>query len=217
MNNSIEIEFACDLETPPRTPRIFNLLQIRPVVHSEESSTISLEDVKPEDTIIYSESALGHGVFRDISDLVYVKPESFNPSRNRDLSVIIENLNSSLAAQGKGYVLIGPGRWGSTDPWLGIPVKWAQISAVRLIVESGLENYRIDPSQGTHFFQNLTSFGVGYFNINPFIDEGYYDVDYLNSLRPVYEDDALRHVRFEKAIDIRIDGRTNKGVIMKPE
>ncbi|NLN30540.1 MAG: phosphoenolpyruvate synthase [Bacteroidales bacterium] len=217
MNNSIEIEFAGDLETPPGSPRIFNLLQIRPVVHSEESGTISLDDVKPEDTIIYSESALGHGVFRNISDLVYVKPESFDPARNMDLSVIIENLNSSLAARGKGYVLIGPGRWGSADPWLGIPVKWAQISAVRLIVESGLENYRIDPSQGTHFFQNLTSFGVGYFNINPFIDEGYYDVDYLNSMSPVYEDEALRHVCFEKAIDIRIDGRTNRGVIMKPE
>jgi CheY-like chemotaxis protein len=217
MNNSIEIEFAGDLETPPGSPRIFNLLQIRPVIHSEESGTISLEDVKPEDTIIYSESALGHGIFRDISDLVYVKPESFDPARNRDLSVIIENLNSSMAGQGKGYVLIGPGRWGSADPWLGIPVKWAQISAVRLIVESGLENYRIDPSQGTHFFQNLTSFGVGYFNINPFIDEGYYDVDYLNNIKPVYEDEVLRHVRFEKDIDIRIDGRTNRGVIMKPE
>lgn len=217
MNNSIEIEFAGDLETPPGTPRIFNLLQIRPVIHSEESGTTNLGDVKPEDTIIYSESALGHGLFRDISDLVYVKPDSFDPAKNRDLSVIIENLNSILAGQGRGYVLIGPGRWGSADPWLGIPVKWAQISAVRLIVESGLENYRIDPSQGTHFFQNLTSFGVGYFNINPFIDEGYYDVDYLNNIKPVYEDEVLRHIRFEKDIDIRIDGRTNRGVIMKPE
>ena len=114
------------------------------------------------------------------------------------------------------YVLIGPGRWGSTDPWLGIPVKWAQISAARIIVESGLKNYRIDPSQGTHFFQNLTSFGVGYLTINPYINEGYYDVDYLNRLDVVYEDSFIRHIHFDKPLEIMIDGRRHKGAIMKP-
>jgi hypothetical protein len=167
-------------------------------------------------TIVYSESALGNGVFRGISDLVYVKPESFNASNNKNVAVEIEKINTLFVKQGKGYVLIGPGRWGSTDPWLGIPVKWPQISAARIIIESGLKNYRIDPSQGTHFFQNLTSFRVGYFTINPYINEGYYNVGFLNSLDPVYEDNYIRHVRFNDSLEIMIDGRNHKGVILKP-
>ncbi len=216
MNNPIEIEFAANLEVPPGTPKIFNFLQIRPIVHSDETSSINLENVKPEDTIVFSESALGNGVFKGVHDLLYVKPESFNSARNKDISVIIENLNSRFVRDAKGYILVGPGRWGSKDPWLGIPVKWQQISAARIIIESGLKNYRIDPSQGTHFFQNLTSFRVGYFTVNPYINEGYYDVDYLNSLNVVYEDEFLRQVRFEKPLEIMIDGKRHKGAIMKP-
>ncbi len=216
MNNPIEIEFAANLEVPPGTPKIFNFLQIRPIVHSEETYNINLENVKPEDTIVFSESALGNGIFRGVHDLLYVKPESFNSARNKDISIIIENLNSQFVRDSKGYILIGPGRWGSTDPWLGIPVKWQQISAARIIIESGLKNYRIDPSQGTHFFQNLTSFRVGYFTVNPFINEGYFDVDYLNNLRVIYEDEFIRHVRFEKPLEIMIDGKRHMGAIMKP-
>ncbi len=114
-------------------------------------------------------------------------------------------------------MLVGPGRWGSNDPWLGIPVKWPQISAARVIVESGLEHYRIDPSQGTHFFQNLTSFRVGYFTINPFLKDGYYDLDFLASQTPFYEDDVIRHIRFEQPLVIMIDGKKNLGVVMKPQ
>jgi CheY-like chemotaxis protein len=216
MNNPIEIEFAANLEVSPGTPRIFNFLQIRPIVHTDETYFINLENLRPEDTIVFSDSALGHGIFKGVYDLVYVKPESFSAARNKDVSGIIENLNSQFVRDGKGYILIGPGRWGSTDPWLGIPVKWQQISAARIIIESGLKNYRIDPSQGTHFFQNLTSFRVGYFTINPYIKEGYYDVDYLNSLNVIYEDEFIRHVRFEKPLEIMIDGKRHKGAIMKP-
>ena len=216
MNNPIEIEFAANLETPSGSPKIFNFLQIRPIVNSDETYNINLDIVTREQTIIFSESALGNGVFKGIQDLVYVKPESFNANQNKDVAVIIENLNSAFMKQGLGYVLVGPGRWGSTDPWLGIPVKWQQISAARIIIESGLKNYRIDPSQGTHFFQNLTSFRVGYFTINPYINEGYYDVEYLNSLNVVYEDEFIRHVRFEKPLEIMIDGKRHKGAIMKP-
>ncbi len=216
MNSPIEIEFAVNLETPPGTPKIFNFLQIRPIVHSDETYSINLENVKAEDTIIFSDSALGHGVFKGIHDLVYLKPESFNAARNKTVAGIIENLNSGFTKEVKGYVLIGPGRWGSTDPWLGIPVKWPQISSARIIIESGLKNYRIDPSQGTHFFQNLTSFGVGYFTINPYINEGYYDIDYLNRLNVVYEDSFIRHVHFEKPLEIMIDGKRHKGAILKP-
>jgi CheY-like chemotaxis protein len=216
MNNPIEIEFAANLEVPPGTPKIFNFLQIRPIVHSDETYNINLENVKPEETIVFSESALGNGIFKGIHDLLYVKPESFNSARNKDISIIIENLNSQFVRDSKGYILIGPGRWGSTDPWLGIPVKWQQISAARIIIESGLKNYRIDPSQGTHFFQNLTSFRVGYFTVNPFINEGYYDVDYLNNLMVIYEDEFIRHVHFEKPLEIMIDGKRHMGAIMKP-
>ena len=216
MNNPVEIEFACNLETPPGSPKIFNFLQIRPIVHSDETYSINLENITKEQTIVYSESALGHGLFKGIRDVIYVRPESFNPALNKNTAVIIENLNSKFTKEGTGYVLIGPGRWGSTDPWLGIPVQWQQISAARIIIESGLKNYRIDPSQGTHFFQNLTSFGVGYFTINPYINEGYYDVDYLNNQEVVYEDSIVRHVRFPRPLEIKVDGKRHKGAIMKP-
>jgi hypothetical protein len=216
MNNPVEIEFAANLETPPGTPKIFSFLQIRPIVHTEETVNINLNNIKPESTIVYSESALGNGTFKGIYDLVYVRPESFNAANNKNVAMEIENINSQFVKQGTGYVLVGPGRWGSSDPWLGIPVIWPQISAARIIIESGLKNYRIDPSQGTHFFQNLTSFRVGYFTINPYIKEGSYDVEFLNSLEAVYENNYLRHVRFENPLEIMIDGRKHKGVILKP-
>jgi CheY-like chemotaxis protein len=216
MNNPVEIEFACNLETPPGSPKIFNFLQIRPIVHSDETYSINLENINREQAIVCSESALGHGLFKGIRDVIYVRPESFNPALNKDTVSVIENLNSKFMKEGTGYVLIGPGRWGSTDPWLGIPVQWQQISAARIIIESGLKNYRIDPSQGTHFFQNLTSFRVGYFTINPYINEGFYDVDFLNSQEAVYEDNIVRHVRFSKPLEIMVDGKRHKGAIMKP-
>jgi len=216
MNNPIEIEFAANLETPPGAPKVFNFLQIRPIVYTEETLNINLDHIKEEETIIYSESALGNGVFKGIHDLVYIKPESFNAANNKSVAIEIEKINASFVKQGKGYVLIGPGRWGSTDPWLGIPVKWPHISAARIIIESGLKNYRIDPSQGTHFFQNLTSFRVGYITINPYINEGYYDVEFLNKLDVIYEDSFIRHVRFKNPLEIMIDGKKHKGVILKP-
>jgi len=216
MNNPIEMEFAVNLETAAGAPKIFNFLQIRPVVHTEEGHSINLDHVKPEETIVYSESALGNGVFKGIHDVVYVKPESFNAANNKNVVNEIEKVNVGFVKEGTGYILIGPGRWGSADPWLGIPVKWPQISAARIIIESGLKNYRIDPSQGTHFFQNLTSFRVGYFTINPFIKEGYYDVDYLNRMEVKYEDNFIRHVRFQNPLDNDRRGRKHKGAILKP-
>ncbi|HVN58594.1 MAG TPA: PEP/pyruvate-binding domain-containing protein [Bacteroidales bacterium] len=216
MNNPIEIEFAANLETQPGTPRIFNFLQIRPIVNNDQSYNFDIDKVSHDQTIIYSESALGNGIFKGIKDVVYIKPESFNAAHSEKIATDIEKINGTFVRNSTGYVLIGPGRWGSSDPWLGIPVKWPQISSARLIIESGLKNYRIDPSQGTHFFQNLTSFRVGYFTINPFNKEGYYDVEYLNRQNVVYEDEYIRHISFEKPLEILIDGRRHKGVIMKP-
>ncbi|MDY0097613.1 MAG: PEP/pyruvate-binding domain-containing protein [Bacteroidales bacterium] len=215
MNNPIEIEFAANLETPPGTPKVFNFLQIRPIVHSDEICDINLDSIITDDTIIYADSALGNGVIKGIYDLVYIKPDSFNPADNKEIAVEIEKINARFVREGTNYILIGPGRWGSADSWLGIPVRWPQISAARVIVESGLKNYRIDPSQGTHFFQNLTSFRVGYFTINPYINEGYYDVDYLDKQKVIYENSFLRHVRFDSPLEVMIDGKNHRGVIMK--
>lgn len=216
MNHPIEIEFAANLETPPGTPKIFNFLQIRPIVQNDQVYLVDVDKVKPEETIIYSESALGDGVFKGIKDIIYLKPESFNPAYSEKIAMEIEKINSAFARESTGYVLAGPGRWGSSDPWLGIPVKWPQISSARVIVEAGLKNYRIDPSQGTHFFQNLTSFRVGYFTVNPYSGDGFFDVEWLNSQSAFYEDQYIRHVRFEKPLEIFVDGRKHKGIVMKP-
>ncbi len=217
MNNPIEIEFAVDLDTPKGQPATFYFLQIRPIVHGEQKVDINFDEINIENTIVYSESALGYGTFTNIKDFVYVKPEGFKASDNKAIALGIEKINEKFIKEEKNYVLTGPGRWGSSDHWLGIPIKWPQISMARVIIESGLENYHIDPSQGTHFFQNLTSFRVGYFNINPHFREGFYDVNYLNSQPAHYETEYLRHIRFEYPFKIQIDGRLNKGVIFKPE
>jgi CheY-like chemotaxis protein len=215
MGKPVEIEFAVDLNRPPNDPKIFYCLQIRPIVDNKESVTTDLEKVPKENTILYSKSALGNGAITDLCDIIYIKPESFNPAKNTEMVERISRINDQFRIEQKNYILIGPGRWGSQDPWLGIPVKWPQISAARVIVESGLENYRIDPSQGTHFFQNLTSFRVGYFTINPFLNDGYYDLQYLNNMPAVYEDEFIRHIRFEQPLLVEIDGKKNLGVIYK--
>ena len=217
MNLPIEIEFAVDMDVAPGDPFIFNFLQIRPIVDTDHSCQIDMEGVDPDSAILYSKSALGNGEFTGIRDLVYVKPESWDASASRDIAGIMEKINAGFRERGQAYVLVGPGRWGSSDPWLGIPVKWSQISAARIIVESGLENYRIDPSQGTHFFQNLTSFQVGYMTINPFIQDGTYHPERLAAMDAVYEDDYVKHVRFEGELRILIDGRTNRGAVMEAE
>ena len=213
----VEIEFAVELNKVKGQPDIFNLLQIRPIVESKERVDVKIEEIKYEETILYSHAALGNGTVNDLHDIVYVKTNTFDPSRNSETVTKIAALNDKFLAMHKQYVLVGPGRWGSSDPWLGIPVKWPQIAAARLIVESGLENYRIDPSQGTHFFQNLTSFRVGYFTIHPYIKDGFFDVDYLDSLPAEYEDELIRHVHFNDPLKMIINGRTNSGVLMRPK
>jgi CheY-like chemotaxis protein len=217
MNNAIEIEFAVNITPDKEAFNIFNLLQIRPVVENNETISEDLSLIAPEKTIISCEKALGNGIIDDIKDLIYVKPESFDAKNNRTIADIIGKLNEQFLNENKNYILTGPGRWGSSDPWLGIPVKWAQISAARLIVEAGLENYRIDPSQGTHFFQNLTSYRVGYFTINPYIQDGFLNLDFLNALEAEYEDEYIRHVRFSNPAVIKISGKKNRGVVMKPK
>jgi len=217
MNLPIEIEFAANLQNKPGSIGVFSFLQIRPIVDNDQSKTYNISEIEKDKTLIYSNSALGNGMIKGMRDLVYVKPENFQASENENLAKMVGEINLRMQQEGRNYILIGPGRWGSADPWLGIPVKWHQISEARLIVESGLENYRIDPSQGTHFFQNLTSFGVGYFTVNPFIEDGFFDLDYLNKLKAVFENDRIRHIRFEKDLEVLINGTSNNGVVFKPE
>jgi hypothetical protein len=216
MNNPIEIEFAVSVNNNGNNnENIFYLLQIRPIVGSQESINVDMSSIEKEQTILKSDLALGHGIIDDICDFVYVKSKSFNPAKTMQIADIVGKINDEFIASDNNYILLGPGRWGSSDSWLGIPVRWAQISAARLIIESGLKDYRVDPSQGTHFFQNLTSFEVGYFTINDAIDQGYFDEEYLNKMPAIYEDEFVRHVRFEKPVQILIDGKKGVGAIMK--
>ena len=221
MGRPIEIEFAVNIdpvraEQSPTPTATFYLLQIRPIVDNKEVMEEDLTLVGQEDTILSSTSVLGHGIVTDVQDIIYVKTGAFSSSNNQLIAYDIEKINRKFAAEEKNYVLVGAGRWGSSDSWLGIPVKWPHISNARVIVECGLENYRVDPSQGTHFFQNLTSFGVGYFTINPFKGDGWFDEEYLNSLPAVEETEYLRHVRFDKPIVIKMDGKKSLGVVLKP-
>ena len=219
MGRPIEIEFAVNIdpvraEQSPAPTATFYLLQIRPIVDNKEVMEEDLTLVGQEDTILSSTSVLGHGIVTDVQDIIYVKTGAFSSSNNQLIAYDIEKINRKFTAEEKNYVLVGPGRWGSSDSWLGIPVKWPHISNARVIVECGLENYRVDPSQGTHFFQNLTSFGVGYFTINPFKGDGWFDEEYLNSLPAVEETEYLRHVRFDKPIVIKMDGKKSLGVVL---
>jgi hypothetical protein len=216
MGKPVEIEFAVNLDMPKNEQKVFSLLQIRPIAGKDDNINIRTEDIDEDDTIILSQMALGNGIIKDICDVVYVKPESFDSSKTPEIARRLEQVNDKFLEEKKFYVLVGPGRWGSSDPWLGVPVRWPQISASRVIVESGLDHYRIDPSQGTHFFQNLTSFHVAYLTINPYINEGFYDVAFLRTCEAVYEDEYIRHVRFTNPMRIEIDGKKNVGVIYKP-
>lgn len=213
MRRPVEIEFAANLNDD-RTGT-FYLLQIRPIVDCKKMLEEDLSTIPDEDVIIRSNNSLGHGIMDEMQDLVYVKTDGYSASNNQLIAYDIEKLNAEFLREGKNYILVGPGRWGSSDTWLGIPVKWPHISAARVIVEAGLTNYRVDPSQGTHFFQNLTSFGVGYFTVNAYRNDGIYDQAYLDSQPAVHETKFLRHIHFDRPLVVKMDGKKNIGVVMK--
>ncbi len=215
MGRPVEIEFAVNVSREDPKKAAFYLLQIRPIVDNKEVIDEDLTLIPESDTILSSKNVLGNGIINDVHDIIYVKSESFNASNNQLIAYEIEKINRQFTGTDQGYILVGPGRWGSSDTWLGIPVKWPHICNARVIVECGLENYRIDPSQGTHFFQNLTSFGVGYFTVNPFNGDGWFDESYLNALPAIEETTYLRHVRFERPAIIKMDGKKSLGVILK--
>ena len=212
MRRPVEIEFAVNLNAAEKKG-VFYLLQIRPMVDMKADLNEDLDAIPEEQLLLKSVNSHGQGIMDDIQDVIYVKTEGYSASNNQLIAYDIEKLNKRFLDEGKHYILIGPGRWGSSDTWLGIPVKWPNISAARVIVEAGLTNYRVDPSQGTHFFQNLTSFGVGYFTINAYMNDGLYNQELLNSMPAVEETKYLRWVHFDKPLAVKMNGKKKIGVV----
>lgn len=215
MRRPVEIEFACDLNDDKTGD--FYLLQIRPIVDSKQILDEDVAAITDDRCLLRSHKSLGHGIIDDVCDVVYVKTDDqFTAMHNPEIAEEIERMNRKLLVQQKGYILVGPGRWGSSDPWLGIPVKWPHISGARAIAEIALKNYRVDPSQGTHFFQNLTSFGVGYFTIDPNTANGCFRKEVLDALPADDETAYIRHVRFDRPLKIMMDGQKQEGIVLLP-
>ena len=213
MRRPVEIEFACTLNDDRSGE--FYLLQIRPIVDSKQMLDEDLRAIPDSQCLLRSHNSLGHGKSNDVEDVVYVMTDDdFTAANNPAIADEIEHINRKFLDSGKGYVLIGPGRWGSSDPWLGVPVKWPHISAAKLIVETTLKNYSVDPSQGTHFFQNLTSFGVGYFTIDENKGMGFFRKEVLDAMPAVEQTAHVRHVRFSRPLNIMMDGMKQEGVVI---
>ena len=217
MRRPVEIEFACNIHADKTCD--FYLLQIRPIVDAKEMLDEDVRAIPDADCLLRSHNSLGHGISEDVTDVVYVKyDDHFSAMNNFYVADDIERINRKFLADGKNYVLIGPGRWGSSDHYLGVPVKWPHISAARVIVEIALKNYNIDPSQGTHFFQNLTSFGVGYFTVDTNTEEGgFVNKEMLDAMPAVEETQYVRHVRFEHPLRILMDGKKQEGAVLHPQ
>ena len=218
MRRPVEIEFACNINAD-RTAD-FYLLQIRPIVDSKQELLEDITEIADEKCLIRSHNSLGHGTSEEITDVLYVKyDDTFSAADNVKIAEEIGRINQKFVDEGRNYVLIGPGRWGSSDSWLGVPVKWPDISAARIIVEVALKNYRVDPSQGTHFFQNMTSFGVGYFTVDTNLpgEGGIIHKEILDVMPAVEETAWVRHVRFDRPLRILMDGMKQEGVVMTAE
>ncbi|MGH9500282.1 MAG: DUF5752 family protein [Terriglobales bacterium] len=212
----VEIEFAVRLPGNSGQPSEFGFLQIRPLVLSREGEELRMEEVRPEQLICQSAKVLGNGRIKDLRDVVVVDLHRFERTRSQEVAEGVAQLNATLNESGVPYLLIGVGRWGSNDPWLGIPVEWDEISGARVIVEAGFKDFRVTPSQGSHFFQNLTAFQVGYFTVNPDAGEGFVDWQWLSDQPAIEERGCVRHLRFEHPLVVVMNGKTSRGMIFKP-
>jgi CheY-like chemotaxis protein len=215
-SSPVEIEFAINLDTPPGAPAEFAFLQLRPFTSSREMDTIELEHLAPGELICNSTSALGHGHLDDIYDIVVVDRDQFARAQSRECAMAVSQFNRRLTFEGRPYALIGVGRWGSTESWLGIPVRWSDISGARVIVEAGFKDLRVTPSQGTHFFQNLTSLNIGYFTVNEDSGEGFVDWEFLAGQPALGEIGPVRHLRFDAPVVVTMNGSKQHGIIRKP-
>ncbi|MBP5626149.1 MAG: phosphoenolpyruvate synthase, partial [Bacteroidales bacterium] len=210
----VEIEFAANLDVGPDSPAIFNVLQVRPISSDGLGAEVDWSKIDASGALVSSGSAIGPGWISGVHDIVYLKESAFDVLKTQQMAAELKELNARLRAAGVNYALIGYGRWGSSIPSLGVPVQWGDISEARAIVECCLENFRVDPSQGTHFFQNMTSFNAGYVNVNPFARDGEcFDAARLDAMPAAYETEFLRQVHFDKELQICIDGRTGRALI----
>jgi hypothetical protein len=217
MGSPIEMEFAVTMSVPPGQPTEFALLQLRPLGLSKETDPLEIEDLALDRLICRSSQVLGHGVTPDIHDIVFVDVDRFDRAKSHDAAHEVMKFNEKLLNQNRPYILIGVGRWGSLDPWLGIPVKWDQISGAKVIVETGFKDMEVDPSQGSHFFHNITSFRISYFTVNSANQDGFVDWEWLHSIPVAEETKFVRHIRLTKPAIAKVDGSQNKGIILKPE
>jgi hypothetical protein len=214
--SEVEIEFAVNLSVPERRLPEFAFLQMRPLAIGGGMEALELNDPPADEVLCRSDAVLGHGRVSDLRDLVVVDYHRYDRLRSVEVAEQVARLNAALLSQGIPYLLVGVGRWGSMDRHLGIPVTWNQIAGARVIVEAGFKDLHVTPSQGTHFFQNLTSLNVGYFTINPQEGDGFIDWDWL-AARPAVEDTGfVRHLRLEAPLRVAMDGRSGRGLILKP-
>ena len=216
MNTPIEIEFAGNLNRSSDKLPEFSLLQIRPIVEGFESGDITIDQQAIDAACVHSQKAMGNGKYDDLYDFVYIKPEVFDPGKTKEMAQDLDRINTSFEDRETGYILVVAGRLGSSDPWLGIPTTWNQISHARVIVETGLKDFQVEPSQGTHFFQNLTSLRNAYMTINPIHKDGKLCLDELDALPSLTTSEFFRHVRTETSFTVMIDGKKGKGVILTP-
>ena len=216
MGRPVEIEFAVRLPRGREQAADFGFLQLRPLVMSREGEDIRMDDIGAERLVCQSSQVLGHGRLDDLFDVVMVDYHRFERGRSQEVAESVAHFNAQLSAAGRPYVLIGVGRWGSADSWLGIPVAWDQISGARVIVESGFRDFRVQPSQGSHFFQNLTAFQIGYFTVNPDAGEGFIDWQWLAEQQAAEENGCVRHLQFARSLRVLMNGKTSRGMIVKP-
>ncbi len=217
LGNPVEIEFAVRLPQQAGQVAEFGFLQIRPLTLARDTEDLALDDVQPERLICLSGKVLGNGRIENLHDIVVVDSQRFERSRSQEVAQAVAQFNRVLNGENRPYLLIGVGRWGSTEPWLGIPVEWDEISGARVIVEAGFRDFRVTPSQGSHFFQNLTAFQIGYFTVNPDAGEGSVDWQWLTEQPAVEEQGCVRHLQFAEPIHVVMNSRTSQGVIFKPE
>lgn len=216
MGVPVELEFAVNLNVPANVTKQFELLQMRPLVISHEKEELDVEDVTQDGLLCQSKQVLGNGAITNIFDVIYVDIQKFDRGKSRIVASEVSKLNSKLLSEKRPYLLIGVGRWGSLDPWLGIPVTWDQIAGASVIVESGFKDWSVTPSQGSHFFQNITSFRVGYFTVNSSTNADFIDWQWLKSIPAAEELEFTRHLRFDEPVIVKISGHKNKGIIIKP-
>jgi hypothetical protein len=217
MGSPVEIEFAVDLNNSPNEPKEFGLLQMRPLVLNQEMEELEIKESDESKILCRSSQVMGHGLVENIHDIIFVDYHKFNRSDSRKVAHEISQYNSELISEEKQYLLLGVGRWGTLDPWLGIPVEWEQIAGARIIIESSFKDMEVTPSQGSHFFQNLTSFMVGYFSVGQNFKNSIIDWDWLLSCKTKSEKIFTKHIRLKSPLIVKMNGKTNEGIILKPE